>query len=233
MCASRAPTSSSTCLASATSARRSMPPTWPASSRCSRCCSASPLRRAPRRRRRPPARRRPVRPRHDGQRRLSNVDSSLEVDLDDGSTPGDSRRPARADDTDDATRAADDRRLDVATADARHPTSTPATTPPTTSAPTETPQTEVLPMLNGGTCLVGPPGGTGEVFARNSANVELDQQRGWSVVVSLSGAGEGAWNQLAVRVLQRARLVPQPPAGDRPRRRRAVGSRRARGVLPG
>ena len=52
-------------------------------------------------------------------------------------------------------------------------------------------------MLDGGTCLVGPPGGTGEVFARNSANVELDQQRGWSVVVSLSGAGEGAWNQLA------------------------------------
>ncbi len=83
-----------------------------------------------------------------------------------------------------------------ATSDAATPTTTPGATPPT-SVPAETPQTEVLPMLDGGTCLVGPPGGTGEVFARNSANVELDQQRGWSVVVSLSGAGEGAWNQLA------------------------------------
>jgi len=89
------------------------------------------------------------------------------------------------------TRAADD---------SSSPTSTPALTPATSvpsSVPTGTPQTEVLPLLGGGTCLVGPPGGTGEVFARNSANVELDQQRGWSVVVSLSGAGEGAWNTLA------------------------------------
>ena len=118
------------------------------------------------------------------------------------------------------------------TTDAASPTSTPESTPPT-SIPTETPETEVLPLLGGGTCLVGPPGGTGEVFARNSASVELDQQRGLDGRRQPQRRRRRRLEHVGRRVLQRSRLVPQPPAGDRPRRRRAVGSRGAGGVLPG
>ena len=68
-----------------------------------------------------------------------------------------------------------------------------------TSVPTAETQTELLPTLDGGTCLVGPPGGTGELFARDSAGVELDPQQGWTVNVGLSGSGESAWNALAAQ----------------------------------
>jgi preprotein translocase subunit SecD len=55
----------------------------------------------------------------------------------------------------------------------------------------------ILPALDGAQCLVGPSGGSGQVFSRDSAKVELTQQQGWTVVVSLSGSGESAWNALA------------------------------------
>ena len=77
------------------------------------------------------------------------------------------------------------------------PTSTPTSTP--SSVPTSTtPQSEALPTLDGGTCLVGPPGGTGEVFSRNSAGVELEPAGGLDGGRrAVSGAGESAWNALA------------------------------------
>jgi preprotein translocase subunit SecD len=54
-------------------------------------------------------------------------------------------------------------------------------------------------MLNGGSCVVGPSGGSGEVFSRDSANVELRQDTGWTVVVDLSGDGESTWNALSAQ----------------------------------
>lgn len=54
-----------------------------------------------------------------------------------------------------------------------------------------------LPILAGGTCIVGPSNATGEVFARKSAGVGLDQSGGWAVNVDLSGLGEDQWNALA------------------------------------
>ncbi len=70
---------------------------------------------------------------------------------------------------------------------------------PSTTVPAAETQTELLPTLDGGTCLVGPPGGTGELFSRDSAGVELDPQQGWTVNVGLSGSGESAWNALAAQ----------------------------------
>ncbi len=55
----------------------------------------------------------------------------------------------------------------------------------------------VLRALDGAQCLVGPSGGSGQVFSRDSAKVELTQQQGWTVVVGLSADGEAAWNALA------------------------------------
>jgi preprotein translocase subunit SecD len=47
-------------------------------------------------------------------------------------------------------------------------------------------------------CLVGPAGGTGEVFARGSAQAVIDQQTGqWIVSVDLRSEGQVAWNALA------------------------------------
>jgi preprotein translocase subunit SecD len=59
------------------------------------------------------------------------------------------------------------------------------------------PDTEILPVLGGGQCMVGPSGGTGEVFGRGSARVDLDPQRGWIVITELTDAGSGLWNGLA------------------------------------
>jgi preprotein translocase subunit SecD len=74
----------------------------------------------------------------------------------------------------------------------------------------ETPaaETEVLRTIDGGTCVVGPSGGTGEVFSRDSAGVELDPQQGWMVVVSLTGEGEGAWNALAAQCFNGLETCP-------------------------
>ncbi|MDJ0767391.1 MAG: protein translocase subunit SecD [Ilumatobacter sp.] len=54
-----------------------------------------------------------------------------------------------------------------------------------------------LPLLAGGSCVVGPSDTTGEVFERKSAGVDLDPQGRWVVNVDLSGPGEPQWNALA------------------------------------
>jgi preprotein translocase subunit SecD len=92
------------------------------------------------------------------------------------------------------------------------PTTVPATTPGSTESgattttlpvtgPAATTSQEgqtVLRHIDGSQCLVGPAGGSGQdIFSRDSADVQLSQQRGWEVVVGLSGTGESQWNALA------------------------------------
>ena len=72
----------------------------------------------------------------------------------------------------------------------------------------------MLRNIDGGQCLVGPPGGAGdEVFSRDSAEVELSQAQGWVVNVGLAPGGEAVWNALAQQCYIQA---PQPtcPAGQ-------------------
>ena len=74
---------------------------------------------------------------------------------------------------------------------------------------------------------VGPAGGAGdEVFDRDSAEVQLDQGRGWTVVVGLSSSGENDLERPRPAVLRRrpAADVPVGPAGHRARRRDPVGA---------
>ena len=56
----------------------------------------------------------------------------------------------------------------------------------------------MLPTRDGGKCQVGPSGGTGEVFVRDSAAPRIIGG-GWGVTVDLKtgGSGEGVWNALA------------------------------------
>jgi preprotein translocase subunit SecD len=83
-----------------------------------------------------------------------------------------------------------------------------ATTTPPTTTPATPPQTEVLPVLGGGQCVVGPPGGTGEVFGRGSARADLDPQSGWVVVTTLTDGGKDAWNALAFECNQGLETCP-------------------------
>jgi preprotein translocase subunit SecD len=83
-----------------------------------------------------------------------------------------------------------------------------STTTPPTSTPTTPPQTEVLPMLGGGQCVVGPSGGTGEVFGRGSARADLDPQSGWVVQTTLTDSGKDAWNALAFECNQGLETCP-------------------------
>ena len=58
-------------------------------------------------------------------------------------------------------------------------------------------------------CLVGPAGGTGEVFARGSAQAQIDQQTGqWIVSVDLRSDGQVAWNALAEQCFSGAPTCP-------------------------
>jgi preprotein translocase subunit SecD len=82
-------------------------------------------------------------------------------------------------------------------------TATPATTQPGIPA-----DSEILPQLSGGQCLVGPSGGTGEVFGRGSAGVDLDPQRGWVVNTTLTDSGKDAWNALAFECNQGLETCP-------------------------
>ena len=69
-----------------------------------------------------------------------------------------------------------------------------------TTAPAETPDTTVLRTIDGGQCIVGPAGGAGDqIFRRDSSDVELSQDQGWTVVVGLSPGGESTWNALALQ----------------------------------
>ncbi len=78
------------------------------------------------------------------------------------------------------------------------PTSDGAATTTTVPAPTTPPSgTEVLRTIDGGACLVGPSGGSGEIFGRGSASVEFAGAQGWIVVADLTGEGEDAWNAIA------------------------------------
>ena len=70
---------------------------------------------------------------------------------------------------------------------------------PPVPAPTEAAQQEILTALDGSQCVVGPSGGSGEIFTRNSATVEFGGQQGWVVDASLSGAGEASWNAIALQ----------------------------------
>ncbi len=54
---------------------------------------------------------------------------------------------------------------------------------------------ELLPTRDGSVSCVGAAQGTGEVFARGSADVA--SQAGWSVVVNLRSDGRATWNNLA------------------------------------
>lgn len=70
--------------------------------------------------------------------------------------------------------------------------------------PDEAQGLDVLPILvdeeaGGPTeCLVGPSGGTGEVFEQGSAGADIDQRTGqWVVNVDLRGEGEAVWNAMA------------------------------------
>jgi preprotein translocase subunit SecD len=83
-----------------------------------------------------------------------------------------------------------------------------ATTTPATTTPATPPQTEVLPVLGGGQCVVGPSGGTGEVFGRGSARADLDPQSGWVVVTTLTDSGKDAWNALAFECNQGLETCP-------------------------
>ena len=96
-----------------------------------------------------------------------------------------------------------------------NPSSTTPTTgagaPPTTvglpfSDPT---QTQILPTRDGGRCQVGPSGGTGEVFVRDSA-IARTIGGGWGVTVDLKtgGSGEGVWNALAKECFNAAATCP-------------------------
>lgn len=68
---------------------------------------------------------------------------------------------------------------------------------PTAVLPPEQATDELMPLLGGGSCVLGPQGASGEVFERKSAGVGLDEIGRWLVNVNLSGAGEDQWNALA------------------------------------
>jgi len=83
-----------------------------------------------------------------------------------------------------------------ASADGAPTTTVAAPVPP---VPPEVTGQEVLRSLDGEQCLVGPSGGGGEIFARNSSSVEFGGGEGWLVVADLSGGGEVAWNAIALQ----------------------------------
>jgi preprotein translocase subunit SecD len=81
----------------------------------------------------------------------------------------------------------------------------PSTTTPVISDPT---QQQLLPLRDGGQCLVGPAGGTGEVF-ENDAIADIIGG-GWGVRVGLRNGAEGAdvWNQLAAQCASASASCP-------------------------
>jgi preprotein translocase subunit SecD len=89
---------------------------------------------------------------------------------------------------------------DTTTPDSTTPDSTtPDTVPVATAPPIDTSGQSLLPYPGAGqTCLVGPSGGTGEVFAQGSAAATINQNSGqWVVNVDLRSDGQIVWNSLA------------------------------------
>ncbi len=83
-----------------------------------------------------------------------------------------------------------------ASSDPAEPVTTELPLPEQTAAPDGT---EVLPYPGADqTCVVGPAGGTGEVFEQGSAAADINQQTGqWVVNVDLRSDGQVVWNALA------------------------------------
>jgi len=80
---------------------------------------------------------------------------------------------------------------------------------PTTAPPADTSGQEVLPYSNTGqVCLVGPAGGTGEVFQRGSAGAGVDQNQRWVVTVDLRDDGQATWNALAQQCFNGSSTCP-------------------------
>jgi preprotein translocase subunit SecD len=101
--------------------------------------------------------------------------------------------------------------------------------PPTTEAPVfgpPAPTTTLPPDTTGqitasnvdGTeiCVLGPQAGTGEVFVRKSATVDIDLETGgWIVSSDLSGEGQLAWNAIAQQCFNGAPTCPAARVADR------------------
>lgn len=81
---------------------------------------------------------------------------------------------------------------------------------PTTSA---VPGAQLFPTRDGAALCLGPAQGTGEVFARGSA--EVTAQEGWGVSVDLRGDGQAIWNSLANQCFNMMPSCPSTQPGVR------------------
>jgi protein-export membrane protein SecD/preprotein translocase SecF subunit len=91
-----------------------------------------------------------------------------------------------------------------------NPTTTTTIDPsaPTTLPPVSPIEPGLFETLNGGTCYLGPEGGTGEVFDKQSANAGIIDG-GWGVTVELRGGdGENTWNALAAQCASGSSTCP-------------------------
>ena len=107
------------------------------------------------------------------------------------------------------------------------PDTTPIATAPIATAPVDTlpigqpteqpappvSQAELLPTRDGSVLCAGPVAGTGEVFARGSAQLTADQ--GWGVAVDLRSDGQATWNNLANECFSMSPACPSTSAGTR------------------
>jgi len=85
----------------------------------------------------------------------------------------------------------------------------PTTTLPVATTVPDTTGQDVLPNADGTQiCLVGPAGGTGEVFQRGSAKAGLNSQQQWIVTVDLRSDGQDTWNALATECFNGTSVCP-------------------------
>jgi preprotein translocase subunit SecD len=84
---------------------------------------------------------------------------------------------------------------------------------PETAAKATVPGAELLPTREGSVLCVGPAQGTGEVFAKGSA--ELTAEGGWGVAVDLRGDGQATWNSLASQCYNMEPTCPSTQPGVR------------------
>ena len=89
------------------------------------------------------------------------------------------------------------------------PTDDAADAPATTGVP----GAELLTTRDGSITCVGPPQGTGEVFARGSA--QTTGHTGWGVSVDLRGDGQAIWNALATQCFNTTPTCPSVQPGAR------------------
>ena len=88
---------------------------------------------------------------------------------------------------------------DVSVVPTTSPLAVPVTTPPDAAPPALPAGQKFLEYPGAGQlCLVGPSGGTGEVFSQGSASANINQNTGqWVVNVDLRSDGQVVWNSLA------------------------------------